>query len=99
MSKSNRRKFLRQSVTAATGLVLAPTLIGCGSKNTASATSPAPASAPEKRNKLGIALLGLGGYAKGQIAPSLQYTKHCYLAGIVTGSPEKSMFGVKNQWQ
>ncbi|MFK8161493.1 MAG: Gfo/Idh/MocA family protein [Lewinella sp.] len=89
MSKSNRRKFLRQSVTAATGLVLAPTLIGCGAKNTASATSSAPAAAPEKRNKLGIALLGLGGYAKGQIAPSLQHTKHCYLAGIVTGSPEK----------
>ena len=102
MSKSNRRKFLRQSVTAATGLVLAPTLIGCGAKNTASSTSPAPAAAPEKEGRLGIALLGLGGYAKGQIAPSLQHTKHCYLAGIVTGSPEKipewqQQYGIKDE--
>jgi glucose-fructose oxidoreductase len=89
MLKSNRRKFLRQSVTAATGLVLAPTLIGCGAKNTASSTSPAPAAPPEKEGRLGVALLGLGSYAKGQIAPSLQHTAHCYLAGIVTGSPEK----------
>ncbi len=39
--------------------------------------------------KLGIALVGLGGYAEGQLAPALQQTKHCYLAGIVTGSPSK----------
>lgn len=87
--KNSRRRFLRQSVTAATGLVLAPTLIGCGGNKTASSTSTAPAAPPEKDGKLGIALLGLGGYAKGQIAPSLQFTKHCRLAGIVTGSPEK----------
>jgi glucose-fructose oxidoreductase len=102
MSKSNRRKFLRQSVTAATGLVLAPTLIGCGAKNTASSTSPAPAAAPEEEGRLGIALLGLGSYAEGQIAPSLQHTEHCYLAGIVTGSPDKipewqQKYGVKDE--
>lgn len=42
-----------------------------------------------KNGKLGIALVGLGGYATGQLAPALQYTKDCYLAGIVTGSPSK----------
>lgn len=40
--------------------------------------------------KLGIALVGLGGYAGGQLAPALQHTKNCYLAGIVTGTPEKA---------
>lgn len=44
---------------------------------------------PVKNGKLGIALVGLGGYATGQLAPALQQTEHCYLAGIVTGSPEK----------
>src|SRR5215204_2063728 len=40
--------------------------------------------------KLGIALVGLGSYAGGQLAPALQQTKHCYLAGIVTGTPAKA---------
>ena len=39
--------------------------------------------------KLGVALVGLGSYATGQLAPALQQTKHCYLAGIVTGTPSK----------
>lgn len=42
-----------------------------------------------KKNKLGIALVGLGSYAGGQLAPALQETKNCYLAGIVTGTVEK----------
>lgn len=44
---------------------------------------------PKKINSLGIALVGLGSYSNGQLAPALQKTKHCHLAGIVTGSPEK----------
>lgn len=39
--------------------------------------------------KLGIALVGLGSYSTYQLAPSLQETAHCYLAGIVTGTKEK----------
>lgn len=39
--------------------------------------------------KLGIALVGLGGYSRGQLAPALLDTQHCYLAGIVTGTPSK----------
>lgn len=42
------------------------------------------------QNKLGIALVGLGKYAEGQLAPALQETKNCYLAGIVTGTPDKA---------
>ncbi len=44
---------------------------------------------PPPTGKLGVALLGLGSYSKGQLAPALQLTEHCRLAGIVTGSPEK----------
>lgn len=40
--------------------------------------------------KLGVALVGLGQYATGQLAPALQETNDCYLAGIVTGSKEKA---------
>ncbi|GAB3940849.1 Gfo/Idh/MocA family oxidoreductase [Spirosoma harenae] len=40
--------------------------------------------------KLGIALVGLGNYATTQLAPALLETQTCYLAGIVTGSPEKA---------
>ncbi|GAA4738492.1 Gfo/Idh/MocA family protein [Flavisolibacter ginsenosidimutans] len=43
-----------------------------------------------KDGKLGIALVGLGSYSEGQLAPALQQTKHCYLAGIVTGSSDKA---------
>lgn len=39
--------------------------------------------------KLGIALVGLGTYSREQLGPSLKETESCYLAGIVTGSPEK----------
>lgn len=43
--------------------------------------------------KLGIALVGLGNYASGQLAPALQETKLCRLSGIVTGTPAK-----EEQW-
>lgn len=38
---------------------------------------------------LGVALVGLGYYSTDLLAPALQQTMHCHLAGIVTGSPEK----------
>ena len=43
----------------------------------------------KNQGKLGIALVGLGKYAGGQLAPALQETQHCYLAGVVTGTPDK----------
>ncbi|MEO1655366.1 MAG: gfo/Idh/MocA family oxidoreductase, partial [Bacteroidota bacterium] len=42
-----------------------------------------------KKEKLGVALVGLGYYSTDLLAPALQLTQHCYLAGIVTGSPWK----------
>jgi predicted dehydrogenase len=40
---------------------------------------------------LGIALLGLGRYSTGELGPALRETKLCYLAGVVTGHPEKGV--------
>ncbi|MBS1510323.1 MAG: Gfo/Idh/MocA family oxidoreductase [Bacteroidetes bacterium] len=42
-----------------------------------------------KKNQLGVALAGLGYYSENQLAPALLQTTHCYLAGIVTGTPSK----------
>ncbi|MEM6320685.1 MAG: Gfo/Idh/MocA family oxidoreductase [Bacteroidota bacterium] len=42
-----------------------------------------------KGKKLGMALVGLGSYSTYQLAPALENAEYCYLAGIVTGSPEK----------
>lgn len=44
-------------------------------------------TAPQK--KLGVALVGLGSYSTYQLAPALQQTEHCKLAGIVTGTTAK----------
>ena len=41
-------------------------------------------------DKPGIALVGLGYYSTDLLAPALQETSHSYLAGIVTGTPEKA---------
>ena len=76
-NQQNRRKFLQTLSLGLGTLALAPTL------------SPLESLAAEDK-KLGIALVGLGGYSTGQLAPALQQTKHCYLAGIVTGTPEKA---------
>lgn len=47
-------------------------------------------ASPVKKERLGIALVGLGYYSTDLLAPALQLTKNCYLAGIVTGTPAKA---------
>ena len=88
-----RREFLRTSGRAAAGLLLAPTLLGCGGAGATQRgadVNDAPVATPTgPTRKLGVAILGLGGYARGQIAPALQLTEHCELRGLITGSPEK----------
>lgn len=44
----------------------------------------------QERKKLGVALVGLGNYSRGQLAPALLETKNCELRGLVSGSPEKA---------
>ena len=48
----------------------------------------------KQNKKLGVALVGLGYYSTDLLAPALQQTKNCYLAGIVTGTPAKA-----EQWK
>ena len=48
------------------------------------------AATRQKKTKLGIALVGLGYYSTDLLAPALQQTTNCYLAGIVTGTPSKA---------
>lgn len=45
---------------------------------------------PQRKQRLGVALVGLGYYSTDLLAPGLQQTKHCHLAGIVTGTPTKA---------
>ncbi|MDH3649877.1 MAG: Gfo/Idh/MocA family oxidoreductase, partial [Saprospiraceae bacterium] len=57
---------------------------------------------PQTKTNLGVALVGLGYYSRDLLAPALQLTKHCHLAGIVTGSPEKvpvwqEKYGIKDR--
>jgi len=84
-----RRTFLKQTTAICTvGFGL-----GCKAKTT---------QFEKNKNSIGVALLGLGGYSRGQLAPALQLTKHCHLAGIVTGSPDKipdwkDAYGIEDQ--
>jgi predicted dehydrogenase len=79
---SSRRAFLR-TLSLGTGA----TLVGA-----AALARPLHwlGNGPAANRKLGVALVGLGKYSTGQLAPALQQTQHCQLAGIVTGSPAKA---------
>ncbi|HET6995473.1 MAG TPA: Gfo/Idh/MocA family oxidoreductase [Chitinophagaceae bacterium] len=86
----SRRKFIHDlsvnagiAALAVNGLNL---FSSCGDSNEKNKGS---AMTKNNQNKLGIALVGLGNYAGGQLAPALQQTNDCYLAGIVTGTPSK----------
>ncbi|MFX0557110.1 Gfo/Idh/MocA family protein [Maribacter sp. CXY002] len=78
MKNLTRRDF---SLTLGKGLIATSLL---GSSNLACATEVG-----NQKKKLGVALVGLGSYSTYQLAPALLDTEHCYLAGIVTGTPEK----------
>ena len=72
---NQRRKFIKKSGIVAASSVFAPNIL-LSTKN-------------PKKEKLGVALVGLGYYSTYLLAPALQLTKNCELMGIVTGSPEK----------
>jgi glucose-fructose oxidoreductase len=79
MNKFSRRAF---NITLTKGIAGAGILSGM---------PIACAFGAEKNTKksLGVALVGLGSYSTYQLAPALQDTHYCHLAGIVTGTPEK----------
>jgi predicted dehydrogenase len=76
----SRRRFL-QTLSMGVGTTLA------GSSLLAN-TLPSHGGLQQK--KLGVALVGLGSYARNQLAVALQQADNCYLAGIVTGTPAKA---------
>jgi glucose-fructose oxidoreductase len=80
MAGTSRRKVIKALAIGGTGILLSP--FSCLSEG------------KRKERKLGVALVGLGYYSTDLLAPALQMTKHCYLAGIVTGSPAKA-----ERWQ
>lgn len=74
---ASRRKFIAQAAS----LAVAPFISTRVTRALAAAAQP----------KLGFALCGLGSLSTYQIAPALQKTKHCRLAGIITGTPAKAV--------
>ena len=79
----SRRDFLQGLSLTAVGFALGPKKI-------------AELLAQNNGRKLGIAMLGLGGYAANQLAPALLETKLCKLTAVVTGHPEKGETWAKN---
>ena len=77
MAPLSRRNFIKNTSLSAGAL-------GLGFLSLSSLTLGKPAN-----KKLGVALVGLGSYAGGQLAPALMETKNCYLAGVVTGTKSK----------
>jgi predicted dehydrogenase len=76
--RQTRREFIRLTSLAAAS---APWL----------ASWPSQAGAADPDRKIGFALCGLGGLSTGLLAPALQKTKYCRLAGIITGTPAKAV--------
>jgi len=73
----NRRKFIKQTVAGIAGLTFSQHAFSQILQST-------------KKERLGVALVGLGYYSTDLLAPALQLTEKCYLAGIVTGTPAKA---------
>ncbi|MAU89537.1 MAG: Gfo/Idh/MocA family oxidoreductase [Bacteroidota bacterium] len=72
---TNRRNFIKKTGFLATASAFSPNILLSATK--------------AKKEKLGVALVGLGYYSTDLLAPALQLTKNCELKGIVTGSPHK----------
>ena len=76
MSLTSRRDIIKTLTLGTGGLILSPSIFRSANIY--------------KKDRLGIALVGLGYYRTDLLAPALQQTKNCYLAGIVTGTPSKA---------
>ncbi len=78
---SKRRTFIKQAVSGAAGMAFSSSVFP-------------NIIIPKIKDQVNVALMGLGYYSTDLLAPALQLTKHCKLAGIVTGTPEKA-----EKWQ
>jgi predicted dehydrogenase len=98
---TSRRTFLR--VSAATTLLL-PGITGCASAPVAESLPrraigmpwpswgelPAQPPGPPKAGSVGIAVIGLGGYAIGKAMPGVSAAEGTHVAAVVSGNPEKA---------
>ena len=76
MNSLSRRTVLKIMALGSGAVALTPNLLlSAGNKS---------------KERLGVALVGLGYYSTDLLAPALQQTKNCFLAGIVTGTPAKA---------
>ena len=76
MNNISRRKLIKNLTLGGAALFNSPTILSL--------------SGCSAKDRLGVALVGLGYYSTDLLAPALLQTKHCYLAGIVTGTPSKA---------
>lgn len=72
----SRRKAVKTLALGGAALLLAPNVLFSACRS--------------RKDRLGVALVGLGYYSTDLLAPALQQTRHCCLAGIVTGTPSKA---------
>ena len=73
---TSRRKFISHALSGMAAMAVSPYAFGNLRQ--------------QQKQRLGVALVGLGYYSTDLLAPALQLTQHCYLAGIVTGTPSKA---------
>ena len=74
---SSRRKFLRETAYMAGATISLPSFSGV-------------LSHINQKDRLGVALVGLGNYSTSMLGPALKKTSNCYLSGVVTGTPAKA---------
>lgn len=79
MKSTSRRKFIFNATKLGMGLVVA------GATNPLISLAAAPGNKP--KGKIGVVLMGLGGFSKDSIAPEIALSKNVWLAGVITGDP------------
>lgn len=88
MNANSRRDALKNMALGSGLALVAPAaLLSCAQKGNQEQQSE---NQEVKKDKVGVALVGLGYYSTDLLAPALQLTTNCYLAGIVTGTPSKA---------
>jgi predicted dehydrogenase len=95
MKNYTRRKFISSVTYYGVGMTTVSlygmaSLSACQNKAKKENESQEHVMEEKQKSKLGIALVGLGKYSTEELAPALKETESCYLAGIVTGTPDKA---------
>lgn len=94
----SRRRALQM---AAAGLILGPVsgagfaaaqgVEAVGQPMPRGVSLPATPPAAPDADSVGIAIIGLGGYALRQMMPAISRTRSCHVAGLVSGNREKAL--------